>query len=397
MSQAARRWISEKVKSLRDPQIPPFHDNLDAGMVNRALRAEGVTFHERIYTPLVILCLFLSQVIDPDHSCRAAVARPIVRMAVNERRPCEPNTSSYREARLRPPEGVIVRLVRETARRTEARASDAWLWMGRSVILVDGTTASMPDSSANRKEYPRSKAQGIGLGFPLARLVALISPATGVVRDLALGPYQGEETGETSPFRTLWGSLEMGAIVLGDRGFGSFFAIAGLSERGVDGLSRMHQRRKFDFRRGRRPGVLGHVVRRTRPARPDRMDEATHGEIPGELTVRELRVTVDRPGSRVNELVPVTTLLDTGRYTKQDISELFLERWDIEVCQADYVSSDTLYRCHESSHSGRLGVIGAGPMVSSPPRSQPGTTAMRRHIERHLPPRLGIIRDARSA
>ncbi len=51
MSQATRHWISEKVKSLRDSQILPFDDVLDAGMVNQALRAEGVSFHERIYTP----------------------------------------------------------------------------------------------------------------------------------------------------------------------------------------------------------------------------------------------------------------------------------------------------------------------------------------------------------
>ena len=55
VSQATRRWISEKVKSLRDSQILPFHEILDAGMVNRALLAEGVPFHERIYTPLVTL------------------------------------------------------------------------------------------------------------------------------------------------------------------------------------------------------------------------------------------------------------------------------------------------------------------------------------------------------
>ena len=118
MSQATRRWISERVKSFRDSQILPFHQILDAGMVSRALHAEGVTFHERVYTPLVTTRLFLSQVIDPDHSCRAAVARLIVWMAVNGRRPCEPDTSSYCEARQRLPEAVIVRLVRETARRT---------------------------------------------------------------------------------------------------------------------------------------------------------------------------------------------------------------------------------------------------------------------------------------
>ena len=330
MSRATRRWISGKVKSLRDPQILPFHDVLDAGMVNRALRAEGVTFHERIYTPLVTLSLFLSQVIDPDHSCRAAVARLIVWLAVNRRKPCAPDTASYCEARQRLPEGVIVRPVRQTARRTEARAPDAWLWKGRRVTLVDGTTASMPDSPANQEAYPQSKAQGIGLGFPLARLVALISLATGVVRDLALGPYQGKETGETALFRTLWGSLDPGEVVLGDRYFGSFFGIAGLSKRGVDVLFRMRQRRKFDFRRGRRLGVSDHVVSWPRPARPDWLDEETYAQGPQEMAVRELRVTVDQPGFRVNELVLVTTLLDAETYPKREIADLFLERWTIE-------------------------------------------------------------------
>jgi Transposase DDE domain len=331
MSKATRRWISEKVKSLQDSQVLPFHDVLDVGMVNEALAAEGVTFHERIYTPLVTLCMFLSQVIDPDHSCRAAVARLIVWLAVNRRTPCAPDTSSYCEARQRIPEAVIVRLVRETARLIDGRVCDPWLWNGRSVTLVDGTTVSMPDTLANQKEYPQSSAQGIGLGFPLVRLVALISLATGVVRDLALGPYQGKETGETALFRTLWDRFEAGEIVLGDRYFCSFFGIAGLSQRGVDVLFRMHQRRQFDFRRGRRLGVEDHVVTWSKPERPAWMDEATYAQIPGELTVRELRLTVEQPGFRVNELVLVTTMLDAEAYSKQDIAQLFLDRWNIEL------------------------------------------------------------------
>jgi Transposase DDE domain len=321
----------KKVKSLQGSQVLPFHDVLDAGMIDQALTAEGVTSYERIYSPLVTICLFLSQVIDPDHSCRAAVARLIVWLAVNNRKACAPDTSSYCEARLRLPEGVIARLVRETARRTDDRASDAWLWKGRSVTLVDGTTASMPDTLANQKEYPQSNAQGIGLGFPLVRLVALISLATGVVRDLALGPYRGKETGETALFRTLWDRLERGEIALGDRVFGSFFGIAGLSERGVDGLFRMHQRRKFDFRKGRCLGIEDHVVAWPKPARPDWMDEETYAQIPEELTVRELRLTVDQPGFRVNELVLVTTMLDAAEYTKEEIARLFLDRWNIEL------------------------------------------------------------------
>jgi hypothetical protein len=49
------------------------------------------------------------------------------------------------------------------------------------------------------------------------------------------------------------------------------------------------------------------------------------------LTVRELRFTVEQPGFRVNELVLVTTMLDAEAYTKQEITQLFLERWNIEL------------------------------------------------------------------
>jgi DDE family transposase len=331
VSQSTRRWILQKIQSLRESNVLPFHDILDATMVESALAAEGVTFHERLYTPLVTTCLFLSQVLDPDHSCRAAVARLIVWLAINGRKPCAPETGSYCDARQRLPLGAVVRLVHQTAREVEDRMPEAWTWKGRRVTLVDGTTASMPDTEENQEAFPQMTTQEAGLGFPLVRMVAIISLATGVVRDLAMGPYEGKETGETALFRALWDSLEAGEIVLGDRLFASFFGIAGLSQRGVDSLFRMHQRRKFDFRRGRLLGIEDHVETWTKPARPEWMDEETYAQMPATLEVRELRVTVDQPGFRVNELVLVTTMLDAELYTKGELADLFLERWNIEL------------------------------------------------------------------
>ena len=277
MPQATRRWITEKVKSLSsslsNSNALPFSDILDAEMVNSALAAAGVTFKERIYTPFVTLCMFLSQVLDPDHSCRAAVARLIVWLVVNHRTPCSPDTNSYSDARQRLPLAVIVELVHQTARKIEAGASDQWLWKGRRVSIIDGSTSSMPDTPENQRAFPQANTQKIGLGFPVVRYVALISLATGVVRDLALGPYKGKETGETALFRTLLDGLERGEIVLGDRYFASYFMIAELLQRGVDGLFRMHQRRKFNFRSGRQLGFEDHVATWTKPERPEWIDE----------------------------------------------------------------------------------------------------------------------------
>jgi Transposase DDE domain len=331
MSQSTRRWIQEKVKTLRESQLLPFHEILDVDMVKSALAAERVTFKNRIYTPLVTISLFLSQVLDPDHSCRATVARLIAWRAANRLKPCAPETNSYCDARQRLPLGAIVRLVHQTAQEIEAGASDDWLWKGRKVSMVDGSTSSMPDTPRNQKAFPQSTSQGIGLGFPLVRYVAIISLATGVVRDLALGPYKGKETGETALFRTLLNRLASGEIVVGDRYFSSFFMLAELMQREIDGLFRMHQLRKFDFRRGRRLGVEDHVVTWVKPKRPEWMDEETYAQIPNEMKVRELRFTVEQPGFRVNELVLVTTMLDAMEYTKEDLADLFLERWNIEL------------------------------------------------------------------
>ena len=112
------------------------------------------------------LCLFLSQVIDPDHSCRASVARLIAWRVFRGLPPCDEDTGTYCDARKRLPTAVVRRLVHETARRGEAEAPDSWLWKGRRVYLVDGTTVSMPDTPANQAAFPQPRTQKARPGVP---------------------------------------------------------------------------------------------------------------------------------------------------------------------------------------------------------------------------------------
>ena len=331
MSQSTRRWIREKVKTLHECQLLPFHEILNADMLKSALAAERVTFKDRIYTPFVTISLFLSQVLDPDHSCRAAVARLIVWLAVNRRDPCAGETNSYCDARQRLPLGVVVRLVRQTAQEIETGASDNWLWKGRRVSFVDGSTSSMPDTVRNQEAFPQSSSQGIGLGFPLVRYVAIISLATGVVRDLALGPIQRKGNRRDCFVPHSAGTAGFGRNRSGRPLFFLVFHARGTDAAGVDSLFRMHQLRKFDSRRGRRLGVEDHVVIWVKPERPEWMDEETYAQIPSEIKVRELRFKVEQPGFRVDELVLVTTMLDAAAYTKEELADLFLRRWNIEL------------------------------------------------------------------
>ena len=61
----------------------------------------------------------------------------------------------------------------------------------------------MPDTPENQARYPQQGGQKPGVGFPIARLVAVTSLAHGAVLDVAMGPYKGKGTGEHSLFREL--------------------------------------------------------------------------------------------------------------------------------------------------------------------------------------------------
>ena len=331
MYQGTIRQIRDQINLLREAPQLPFCDLIDVDLVQDVLRAEKVAFRDRVYNPIVTLWTFLSQVLSTDHSCRKAVARLLAYRAARGQEPCSPETGSYCKARQRLPLGVVMRLVRGIAGGLQEHAPPEWLWKGREVLLVDGSTVSMPDSEANQRAFPQAKTQAPGVGFPLARIVAVVSLATGAARDLAIGPYHGKKTGENALFRTLWDNLEKGQIVLGDRYFASYFGIAPLVARGVDGLFRMHQIRKYDFRRGARLGIEDHVVFWTKPKRPEWMDQDLYDQFPERLQVRELRVRVTQPGYRVDELVLVATMLDPLAYAKEDLAMLFLERWNIEL------------------------------------------------------------------
>ena len=77
---------------------------------------------------------------------------------------------------------------------------------GRHVSLVDGFTASMPDTEENQKAYPQPQTQKPGLGFPLIRLVVLLSLATAACHGLDWGPYQGKDV-RPGPKKDRWQPL----------------------------------------------------------------------------------------------------------------------------------------------------------------------------------------------
>ena len=174
---------------LQDGDLP-FTDVLSEDLVAQALTAVGVFWNDRIYSPLVTLWVFLSQVLSADHSCRAAVARLIAHRVSRGEKPCSAETGAYCQARKRLPEKFFADVACLVGRALDAKADHRWLWKGRRVYMFDGTTVTMPDTPENQQAYPQVYNQKPGLGFPIARVGAIISLSCGAILNLGVLPVR---------------------------------------------------------------------------------------------------------------------------------------------------------------------------------------------------------------
>src|SRR4051812_18311558 len=280
----------------------PFTDVLTDAVIADALASVG-GWLDRIFSPVVTLWVFLGQVLSADHSCRAAVARLNAHRAALGQRPCSARTGAYCRARRRLPGAFLSAAACSAGRGLDAKAETGWLWKGRRVYLFDGTTVTMPDTPENQASYPQVYNQGPGVGFPIARLGAVISLACGAVVNLGFSRYAGKGQGEVSLLRRLWDVLAPGDVLLGDRLMSGWVGMHLLKERGVDTVSRLSAHRRADFRKGTRLGTDDHLVQWKKPNSIRSVDRPTYNTLPDAITVREARFRVDRPGFRTRSVV----------------------------------------------------------------------------------------------
>ncbi len=291
----------------------------------------GIEFRDRVYTPLVTVWLFLLQTLSADHSCQQAVARLNAWRTARGLPRCSSETTAYCKARVRLPEPLFARLLAWTADRCDQAADRGWLFQGREVELVDGLTVTMADTGENQKQYPQLAKQRPGCGFPLARLVTILSLATGAVSSLAIGPYAGKRTGETSLLRTLLHRIEPGKILLADRYYATFWLLALGEMQQIDLVTRTHQLRRIDFRKGLKQGSYDQLVAYPRPARPAWMTRAEYLRHPAFILVRHVRFRVEQLGFRTREVTLATTLLDAQVYSAANLAQLYRQRWLVEL------------------------------------------------------------------
>jgi len=276
----------------------------------------------RTYPPLTTVSLFLEQVLGADHSCQDAVARGLSQRVAQDLSACSLNTGPYCKARQRLGATLLSALSQALAQRLCQSQPHAWRWRERDIKLIDGTTVFMPDTDMNQATYPQSAQQQPGLGFPIMRIVGIISLGCGAVLDWVSGACVGKLTGETAMLRQLDGALKAGDILLMDRYYTGYFTVARLLAKGVDFVSRQHQLRHTDFERGQRLGKSDHIAHWARPVRPKWMSVQEYEQVPLSLQVRE---------TRVGDWILITSLKDAHAVSPVQLNEIYGWRWHVEL------------------------------------------------------------------
>ena len=326
MNDNKKRQVREQVKRCRarfaQSAGTVLGEIIPAAQLKQWVIEETGPYRERIYSPLRTLMLFLEQVLSADQSCQDAVARGVSAQVAQGQKPSSLNNGPYCDARQRLSLGLPTRLAHEVGARLTAQQPAEWLWRGRQVKLVDGTTVSMPDTARNQASFPQSHEQKPGLGFPLARLVAIVSLSCGAVLEWAVGACEGKRTGETAMLWDLSKHLKAGDVVIADRYYAGYFMIALLVMSGVDVIIRQHQLRSTGFRRGTRIGKRDHVVTWVRPQRPSWMDKATYETMPETLSMRE---------ARMSDWTLATTFMNASEVSKGELFNMYRLRWQIEL------------------------------------------------------------------
>ena len=311
-------------------------EHLDRTTVEQVCRELDHEWRDGPLNPFTTLHLFILQVL---HHNTAMTHLPHLAG--------EPFTASaYCQARQRLPVEFFERMVNAFSRDLDAADEDG-RWHGHQVMLVDGSSFSMPDTAELQAHFGQPPEQKPGCGFPVAHLLAMLHAHTGLLRDVIVSPLNTHDMAQVAKLHP---RLSAGDMVVADRGFCSYAHLALLSKANLHAVLRVHQRQIVDFHPHRpctadvrRTGIptsrwlrrLGHCDQLVEWRKPDAcpkwMAPEDYAALPEKLVVREIKWRIRRADRRGREVVLVTTLLDGERYPAQEIAGLYELRWQVEV------------------------------------------------------------------
>jgi hypothetical protein len=293
---------------------------------------QGSGSRDRIYSRNLTFWCFIWQVLQPNTACRAVV-RKVQAERETQYRKIDENSSGYCQARARIPLTIIQNGMEASAQhadRVMLHRVPGWI---RPIKVMDATSFSMPDTPQNKKHYHYPTGQKNGCGFPVMRALAIFSLASGAISWIVTAACY---TSEMVMIKSIWKTFLPGDIALGDRMYGCFVFLAGMTSQGVDVVARLTQGRNLDLRHAQKNGTNDwQTIFHKPPQRPSYMTPAEWKALPDSIPVRIIRSCLKTKGFRTHAIWIVTTLLDPQLYPVAEICDLYRQRWQMELSFRD--------------------------------------------------------------
>jgi hypothetical protein len=324
--------MGDEIAALRQKSLSQLSEYFGRFIPSSLLQASKTKAHSRrrVFCKSNTFWGYFSQVLSADGGCKEVVLKMQSYASMNGLKLPSSSTSAYCQARKKLNQPELMKILKHTAKRLTFMPEQGYL-NGRRVIVVDGTGVSMPDTPENQKEWPQLRHQKEGCGFPTARICAFFSMATGGLLSFEVG---NKKSAELPLFRKQWDTFEANDIFLGDKGFCSYYDLATLKDIGVDSVVTLACRKAIKASEALE--VLGEndlIISWKKPYwRPDAAYSRKQWEsLPSFIRLRQIHVTVNVPGYRTESFHLITTLTDAEEYPAEDLADLYLQRWNVEL------------------------------------------------------------------
>lgn len=322
---SSRPTLQEIRETLKTTTFNSIRKALPDQAIQGACRAVGLTWRERLLSPVAVVLHMVVAGLWPEDSLAASfqLVWAHLRSLMPGMRRRAPSSGSVAKARARLPLELWRHLFQWLSSQLQAQADQVARWRGHRVVLLDGCTVSMPDNDPLHQAFGTSSGTRRGK-FPLGRMVTAALAHTMTVIDYRLGRYDDSEIALTWP---LLRSLRRGDLVVADRAFAAAPYYVRYLQHGLHFITRMNGSLKIKRLREVRVLPDGTLAARMRVNHRCRHAQAW---MPHWVDVRLLQTRGRIRGKRTTLWV-VTSLLDHVAYPAEEVLALYRQRWSMET------------------------------------------------------------------
>lgn len=191
-------------------------------------------------------------------------------------------------------------------------------WRGLSIYGVDGTALRVADSDENRAHFGGTTGKRGPSGYPLARIVALMTLRSHLLAAVQFGPYDVHENHYASE---LWSSVPSNSLVIVDKGFFGANILVPLTRDNRHFLVRAKANTKWR--------VVEKLDDGSEIVEMDVSSQARASDPTLGKTWRARAIRYQRKGFQPQVLL--TSLTDDKAYPAREIADLYHERWELEL------------------------------------------------------------------